>query len=105
MVRQFWIEHYQVLMSNKERYPFEHMFDLIGLERIPQDDIIPDGKNHLLYIIDPEAPKPMVAVNLSGSQWDLLWWIYRLNGQVPYSFDMFVIEFLTKLYERTFKDK
>lgn len=90
-------------MSND--HSFEHMFDIIGMERVPEDDIIPDGKNHLMYIIDPESPKPMVAVNLTGTQWDLLWWIFRLNDKEVKYFDMFVIDFLTRLYEDTFKRK
>lgn len=86
------------------------MHEIIDLPRITDDDIVPDSVPHIVYVNNPNPDSAMLApyvpIVLTGSQWDLLWWIYRLSeesSQKPY--DMFAFEYIEKVYENYLKNK
>jgi hypothetical protein len=87
------------------------MHEIIDLPRIPEDDSMPDGATHLIYVKNPLSDTiPYVPIVISGYQWDMLWWIYRLwnsNGSnIDFiTFDMFALEYIEKVYENYLKRK
>lgn len=82
---------------------YEHMFELIGVPLVSLDDIIPDSKIHTVFFIpinEMGGPDGLpINVTLTGSQWDFLWWIYRLRNDFEINFDMFLIDFIAELYK------
>ena len=96
---------------------------LIGLARIPSDDLVPDGLPHMVYIGDNYNNR-FIPIFLTGSNWDFLWWIYRIsmnnkeyismiNNDIDvggidddsvspdYGFDHFLHDYLWEIYRRT----
>lgn len=61
----------------------KELYEIVGIEIVPDDLIIPDSKPHIIYLrsISPEFgaywPVPMLC---TGAQWDLMYWTFRLSG-------------------------
>jgi hypothetical protein len=89
-------------MSSSEN--IDQLYKIVGMRRMPEDDIVPDSVAHLVYLRkntdaeeSPESPA-LVPIFCSGSQWDLMWWIYRLQD-CDTTFDDFLASFLGEIYE------
>lgn len=75
----------------------EELQILIGMKRIALDDIIPDGLSHMIYIPNPlDDELKFVAVSVTGTQWDFLWWMYRLQD-TPEKFRDWIGSFMNSL--------
>lgn len=87
---------------------WQDMHEIIDLPRIPADDVIPDNSTHLIYVSNPLSPTstPYIPIILTGYQWDILWWIYRLSEDSEMiSFDMFALEYIESIYENYIRRK
>lgn len=79
------------------------MYELIGVPKIPEDEVIPDGQVHVVYIEDVENQK-YVPLWIQGYQWDIIWWIWRLSDdELP--FDMYMYNMLVEIYEAYMRKK
>jgi hypothetical protein len=88
----------------------EHLFAIIDLDLIPEDNYVPDSNQHIVHIVNHQRPTniPVVPILCTGAQWDMLWWIYRLkyeNLTQYLSFDEFLAEFLANVYSNYHKDQ
>jgi hypothetical protein len=57
----------------------ETLLEIIGVTPILQDNFVPNGLPHL--VICKTNGKQMAPVHLNGDQWDICYWIWRLNEQ------------------------
>lgn len=85
-----------------------NLYSIVGIKRLPEDDIVPDSVPHLVYLkkeIDKDHNANgtvIIPVFCTGSQWDLMWWIYRLR-EPDTTFDVFLADFLGEIYESYYK--
>ena len=56
---------------------YEQLWKIVGLRVRPEDHLIPNGERHFMYLY--RGLGEYVAISVSGDQWDLLYWIYRLS--------------------------
>ena len=94
---------------------WDDLSKMVGLEPIPEDKVLPDGFQHIIYI-DNVFPTPgntasHVPIIINGFQWDMLWWVYRLfidNEKDKCSYDhfySFLHDYLRVAYENYAKKK
>lgn len=82
----------------------EKLYKIVGIRRLPEDDIVPDSTSHLVYLKKNKSDdllgevSAFIPIFCTGSQWDLMWWIYRLQDRDD-TFDEFLASFLGEIYE------
>lgn len=88
----------------------ELLHSIIDLPRVPEDDLIPDSNTHVIPVLDtdPKTGRDYMPVLVTGTQWDLLWWIYRLEYEEIMhlmSFAEFISGFMGEKYNDYIKKK
>ena len=62
------------------------LHEIVGIPRVSADTIIPDGNSHLVYVtnrsVGMESGLRQIGIMVTGFQWDILWWIYRIYYSV-----------------------
>ena len=56
------------------------LYEIIGMKPIAQDEFIPNGKPRIV-MCRREKTGEVFPVQLSGAQWDLCYWIWRLSDE------------------------
>lgn len=86
------------------------LHEIIDLPILTEDFYTPDSSTHMVMVLntDPGLSQEYVPIMVTGSQWDFLWWVYRLEYQEImhlFSFNEFVMDFMGERYNEYVRKK